>query len=314
MNYSVKELRDSLGDKILGLGVTSTFKENPSFGVALIEVDMLLAQMNMFQVADKITVREDERGISFSWDSNYDVRYDFSLVARGERAFTCIVTEERKPTLNKEGNLERIKRVVEKVAVLKEDGEVVLTTNGSMVSGIENEDFSHNKAWCDRKVYDAKGVMREREFRTYPENILGEIIDNLKTDSILYVPRQAFIHGFMSDRYDSRNLMVRNKIDTAKVLVEDRANNKKFMGEVELNLQYGLRNLTLDRDFAYPREVLIKPKTADEIDSMIKSVHNPVIEEGLREYAKGRENYYYSSVEDKTFMCECGLDSTKVLK
>ncbi len=37
---------------------------------------------------------------------------------------------------------------------------------------------------------------------------------------------------------------------------------------------------------------------------MIQRENNPKVAEGLREYAAGRENYYYSTSEDKNFICE----------
>ncbi len=38
MNYSVKELREKLEEKISGLGINQKFKENPAYASALAEI------------------------------------------------------------------------------------------------------------------------------------------------------------------------------------------------------------------------------------------------------------------------------------
>lgn len=314
MQYSVKELRDNLSKKLKNLGISEEFLNSPAFRSAIIEIDVLMAQMNMFSVALDVMVTEENGTISFTWNSNYEVKYSLCIKAPDSNSINCIVAEEHAPSLNKSGVYTRTKRVVEKRAVLSDDGNVVLTTNGANVCSTSDVGKSVNRSFVDRKIYDKYGVMKEREFRTYPEMPLNDNIDNLKVDSILYVSRGALERGFMSEKYETRTLMIRNKIDTAKTLIDNRREGKRFMGELQLGNEHGLKNMELIRDFDYPKEVLIKPLSTEEIEALVRRERDSVVAQGLRNYANGREDYYYSSLDDVTFVSEDSVDVNKTLK
>lgn len=311
MKYSVKEFRDNLISKIFGLGVTKDFKNNPAFNSALMEIDILLAQMNIFTDAETVMVTEKNGTISFVWETAYDVRYSVSLEAVLDKTFRFVVVEEHKPSLDKTGDFVKSKRVVEKVATITGANEVILTTNGSIVKNVNESQDSTVKVWVERKVYNSKGVMREREFRTYKEIPIRGHVEDISVDEALTIPRQVFMHGYKSEEYDTKNYMIRNKLDTARVSIEDRSNGRRFCGELPLSSQHGLKNMELFRDFDYPSEVLIKPLTNEEIAEMISREKNEVVAAGLRDYAVGRAEYYYSSVEDKMFVSERKDDDKK---
>ena len=55
---------------------------------------------------------------------------------------------------------------------------------------------------------------------------------------------------------------------------------------------------------SYPQDIVISPLSSEEIENMIQREKNPKVAEGLKLYAAGRENYYYSSSEDKHFISE----------
>lgn len=302
MQYSVRELRDKMEEKVTGLGVSDEFKSHPAFRSALIEIDVLIAQMNMFDVADSVVVEENNGKISFKWMSNFDVLYTMDIDLRNNECVRTILTEERIPKLVREG-VQKEKRVIEKVAMYLDES-VVLMTNGANVKDDIQDGKSMNRSFVDRKVYDKYGVMSEREFRAYPELPLSDDLDNLRVDSILYVPRGAFSEGFMSDHYDTRTRLSRHMIDTARVSIEDKRDGKKFNGELPLSTRYGVKNMELEGEFNYPKEVLIKPLSEEEIDVLVKREKNPTVALGLRSYAEGRSEYYYSSIDDNEFVCE----------
>ncbi len=304
MKYSVKEFRDNLISKIFGLGVTKDFKNNPAFNSALMEIDVLLAQMNIFTDDERIMVTESNGTISFVWETAYDVRYSVSLEAATDKTFRFVVVEDHKPSLDKTGDFVRTKRVVEKVATITDANEVILTTNGSIVKNVNKSQYSTVKVWVERKVYNGKGVMREREFRTYDEIPIKGHVEDISVPDALSIPRQAFMHGYKSEEYDTKNYMIRNKLDTARVSIEDRSNGSRFCGELPLSNQHGLKNMELFRDFDYPKEVLIKPLSDEEIAELLSREKNEIVASGLRDYAVGRTEYYYSSVEDKMFVSE----------
>ncbi|HAB67139.1 MAG TPA: hypothetical protein DCE23_07205 [Firmicutes bacterium] len=311
MQYSVRELRDSLNDKVAGLGISEEFRGSVAFHSVLVEIDVLIAQMNMFSVASSVMVTEEKKKISFEWDSPYQEHYQFYIKVKNKNELSCAVVVERKPELGKDGLFTKEKRVIEKKAERNENNEVVLTTSGAIVRNIDNNTKSLNRSFAERKIYDEYGVMKDREFRTYPEMPLNDHIDKLKIDSILYIPRLVFVGGFMSDEYETRTVMVRHMLDTARVLVDNRKEEKKFIGEIPLNREHGLKNMELDKEFNYPKEVLIKPMSNEELEELIRKERNSVVGEGLRRYAKGRTEYYYSSVEDNSFISD--FDGTKKL-
>ena len=78
MYYSVKELRDKLIERVIGLGVDKSFLENPAFASAISQIDNLIGQMNMFEAAEAVTVKEENGNISFDWTSPVGDKYSMS--------------------------------------------------------------------------------------------------------------------------------------------------------------------------------------------------------------------------------------------
>lgn len=307
MYYSVKELRDKLIERVIGLGVDKSFLENPAFASAISQIDSLIGQMNMFEAAETVTVKEENGNISFNWTSPVGDKYSMSISSSSPETFRCVRTEEKKSFIDTNGQSIKRKNVVEEVATIDKSGSITLTTNSSIVDNIDCRiGKCNNYTWSEKKCYTSNGVMRDREYKSFARGELSVDFDRAEIDSMLFIPRQAFDFGVWHDKYESRTLLVRDKLDTAKIISEDRTKGIKYSAITPLNQEHGLRDMValLDGYGPYPQNVVIPPLSQEEIEVMIQRESNPKVAEGLREYAVGRNTYSYNSAEDKHFISE----------
>lgn len=307
MYYSVKELRDKLIERVIGLGVDKSFLENPAFASAISQIDNLIGQMNMFEAAEAVTVKEENGNISFDWTSPVGDKYSMSISSSSPETFRCVRTEEKKSFIDTNGQSIKRKNVVEEVATIDKFGSITLTTNGSIVDNIDCKiGKCNNSTWSEKKCYTSNGVMRDREYKSFAREELPVDFDRAEINSMLFIPRQAFDFGFWYDKYESRTLLVRDKLDTAKIISEDRTKGIRYSAITPLNQEHGLRDMAalLDGYGPYPQNVVIPPLSQEEIEAMIQRESNPKVAEGLREYAVGRNTYSYNSAEDKHFISE----------
>lgn len=307
MYYSVKELRDKLIERVIGLGVDKSFLENPAFASAISQIDSLIGQMNMFEAAEAVTVKEENGNISFDWTSPVGDKYSMSISSSSPETFRCVRTEEKKSFIDTNGQSIKRKNVVEEVATIDKSGSITLTTNSSIVDNIDCRiGKCNNYTWSEKKCYTSNGVMRDREYKSFAKGELSVDFDRAEIDSMLFIPRQAFDFGVWHDKYESRTLLVRDKLDTAKIISEDRTKGIKYSAITPLNQEHGLRDMAalLDGYGPYPQNVVIPPLSQEEIEIMIQRESNPKVAEGLREYAVGRNTYSYNSAEDKHFISE----------
>lgn len=307
MYYSVKELRGKLIERVIGLGVDKSFLENPAFASAISQIDSLIGQMNMFEAAETVTVKEENGNISFNWTSPVGDKYSMSISSSSPETFRCVRTEENKSFIDTNGQNIRQKNVIEEVATIDKSGSITLTTNSSIVDNIDCRiGKCNNYTWSEKKCYTSNGVMRDREYKSFARGELSVDFDRAEIDSMLFIPRQAFDFGVWHDKYESRTLLVRDKLDTAKIISEDRTKGIKYSAITPLNQEHGLRDMAalLDGYGPYPQNVVIPPLSQEEIEVMIQRESNPKVAEGLREYAVGRNTYSYNSAEDKHFISE----------
>ena len=61
---------------------------------------------------------------------------------------------------------------------------------------------------------------------------------------------------------------------------------------------------------SYPDDIVISPISKFEIDQKIIREENPKVQEGLREFSIGREEYNYNSKEDQHFIRN-GVEETR---
>ena len=304
--YNVKELQEKLVEKIDSLGVDPKFKENPAYASAISEIGSLIGEMNMGDAAKSVTVHEEKGSISFSWTSLFGKKYSMNISCSSPETFSCVRTEEKEPFVGTNGQTIREKDVIEQVATIDKSGFITLITNGSMVDNIDcSVGKCNNTTWAEKKYYTANGIMRDREFKSFSRGELSEDFDRTRISSMLNIPRHAFDFGFWNDKYKTRTLLTRDKLDTARIISEDKSKGIRYSAITPLKQEHGLRDMVLPGGGnLYPQDVVISPLSREEIEAMIQRENNPKVAEGLREYAAGRENYYYSTYEDKNFICE----------
>lgn len=308
MNYNLKELREKLVEHISKLGIDERFLENPAFASAISEIDSLIGQMNANEQENMIPVKEENGSISFGYISVTGNKYSYNIACTSPEKFSCIKIEEKKPYISTNGQTTNVKEVTEKVTTIDESGFVTSTANGSIIDNINCEiGKCNNTTWSEKKQYNTKGIMTKKEYKGFPKGELSESFERTGINSILYIPRQAFVPGTFNTNYEKRTLLMRDKLDTARYIAEDKAKGTNYSATVPLNQEHGLREMRTN--YLYEQNIVIPPLSQDEIEQMIQRESNPKVAEGLREYAVGRNTYLYNSAEDSNFVCEDVLQS-----
>ncbi len=64
---------------------------------------------------------------------------------------------------------------------------------------------------------------------------------------LLYIPRQAFDFNFWGDKYEARTMLVREKLDMARIIHEDRAKGVKYNATTPLNQEIWLCQAVMTR-------------------------------------------------------------------
>lgn len=314
MNFSnLKDLRKNLNSGVCDLGVNSEFLKHPAYESMLSEINSFISQMNISVDSENIVVCEENGAFSFRWVSPGGDDYHMVISSSGPNSLRAIRTTSKKPFIGTNDQMIHSKDIIEVVADYDEANKsVTITTNGSMLNDAECEmGVSNNTTWAKRSVYDDKGIMIESEYKGFPTGDLLESVDNVKTADALCIPRNAFNFGMWHNHYTSRELLRREYLDTAKILVEKKDNNFRYFASTQLNAEYGLRDMRVVGGYdPYPTEVVIPPLSTDQVSYLIELENNPVVQEGLREYAKGRENYYYDSKMDSYFENTGGQNAT----
>lgn len=308
MNYSAKELIDKLGEKVEGLGISPSFKENPAFSKAIGRIYSNISRMNMAHNAENVTVREEEGKISFQWTSTDRTKYSMEISCTKPEEFICTTTEEKAPRRLDDGKMAREKTIKEDIATIRPNGFIDLVTNGAMINDINCERNTCNSStWSQRYQYISEGVMLDCEEKTFSEMKLFRDFDQVDANQSLFYPRDAFKAG--RNNYQTRDLITRKHLDIAHVYSEDKSRGTKYVAYEKLSSQYGYQDLILQGG-GHSKEIIIDPISKEEIERMIDSHPDPKVREGLRIYAKGREEYSYNSEEDPAFTYE-GFEDSK---
>lgn len=308
MAYNVKELRDNLVEKVIALGISEKFKDNPAFSAALTKIVVAISRMNMGVAEENVQVNQKDGKISFSWTSEIGYKYSMTIECHNPETFTCTTIEEEPPYLGNNGQRIIEKTITEDIATINErSGFITLTTNGASINNVDCNNNQHNTStWATQAYYTPEGVMRDRKDKIFAEvpNMFGSIeragIENL------IIPREAFSPGSpYYDNYEIRQYLQRERLDTARVILDNRKKGIKYNATLPLNEEHGLRDMFLRGGYnPYPKEVIINPLSTEEIEVKLKRESNPKVAEGLRIYAEGKHNYYYHSQDDPNFVAE----------
>ena len=154
-------------------------------------------------------------------------------------------------------------------------------------------------------------IVPPNKIDTYAKVELPENINDVKIDSALYIPRSAFeLASDFNNNYIERTLLRREMLDTARLIYKDNLNNIEYQTTVKLNEYNGLKNMSIQGYQDYSEDIVISPISKFEIEQKIIREENPKVQEGLREFSIGREEYNYNSKEDQHFIRK-GVEETR---
>ena len=304
MNYNIKELIENLEAKVVKLGISPKFRDNPAFASALLQIKSLMHKGSTNESNKEVLVDESENQISFSWKDQYGDKYIFNISSSSPETFECTSIVEKAPYHGKDGQIiNEVEGLKESATINEQTGEITLTTRGSSINNADTtNNINDNYNWIEKRKYTSGGVMSEKEYKKFSIGAIHYDISDISRN-----PQNLFIIDLTKLQPDERTLLVREKLDTAKVIYEDASKGIKYIATTPLNQEHGLRDMI----FQGPaQEVIIPPLNKDEIEKMIQRETNQKVAEELRKYAIGRESYSYDSSEDIRFKCE-GISQSK---
>lgn len=293
---NVRELRKNLVDKVCELGVGSAFVSHPAFIPTLSGIDGLISNMNVSD-PESVHVREHDGMIAFDYTDSAGDKYSFELTA-GEDFVKCVRVEEPHSYVGNSGSVVRVKHAIEKVAKVDDYGSVTITTNFGSIDNVNCDNLHYNmSSSVETCVYDRNGVMHERESRHYGSRLGNGYFHRVGANELLSYARWAPQYDRWNNTVTSRTLLRREKLDTARVVYEDKTTRHIHYGVVPLDQQHGLRDMFIANGYnTYPvPDVTIHPLMQSEVDAMIAREADERVANGLREYAVGRTTYSYSS-------------------
>ena len=269
--------------------------------------------MNVGINSKDIEVTEDNKNISFEYNF-LGKKYNLLISNINENEIRCLKVLNQKQDRENINGYYQIdeKHINEMIAKVDDSGNLIISENFSL---LDNENCSdkevNNFTTSERKTFNKNGIMIEREFKSFGENKLQENINDVKIDSALYIPRSAFeLASDFNNNYIERTLLRREMLDTARLIYKDNLNNIEYQTTVKLNEYNGLKNMSIQGYQDYPEDIVISPISKFEIEQKIIREENTKVQEGLREFSIGREEYNYNSKEDEHFIRK-GVEETR---
>ena len=298
---SVLELKENIVDEVLELGAKIGFLENPAFTVALAEVNAYIKEVGM-EDPSVILVDSSNETLSFSYTAGDGDKYKFDLSCPDENTVRFIRIDEPHTYVGMSGSVVRKKSALEHIIKLEEHGDVVVITNKGAIDNVGCDNHHYNMTnYVEKRVYTQRGVMYEREIKTYPVRKGEGYFHRVGVKEMLLLARQAFDYGPWADKFEKRTFLRREMIDTAKLVYEDRKNENNYVGIVPLKSEGSLRDLVIADEYnTYPmKDVVIPALTEAEVADLLAREANEKVAEGLGYFAQGRTSYCYNSVENK---------------
>lgn len=295
---SVVELRENIVDKIVGLGISLDFLENPAFVGALSEINGLIRQINI-EDPSVVLVEESDGVLAFKYTSVAGDNYKMEISCPDKKTIKAVRVEEPHTFVGESGSVVRQKNVVEQVARLEEQGDVTIITNRGSIDniGCDNHHYNMNNS-VERSVYTKRGVMYERENKSYATRKGEGYFHRVGVNEMLLLARQAFDYAPWADIYNRRTLLRRELLDTARLMFEDRSKENSYYGVVPLCHDNSLRDMFIAKEYnVFPMaDVEIEPLTEGEVADLLARETNEKVAEGLKYFSAGRTSYHYSSV------------------
>lgn len=307
MEYTVKELRSDFVSKLLSLGISPDFTLNPALSSVLAEIDILIGSMGIKDDEDKVKVSQESNLISFTYRDEYDNAYILGINLidpKNPRNFQCIFIKEEYSKTNAEEPFQQ-RTTIKKDIELELNNYLNMTTFGAVTDDLHCQlDTCNNKTWSETSQYSSTGIMLTKEEIDYGRTVIDDPLMKVDTYTLLYIPHKDRFASSKESRslQKSRTIIRRKFLDTASLYKEDKINSTQFSSIVPLNQENGLRDMNVDEIYYNgPKEVFIPPLENWEIDLMITSEANPIIQESLKNLSTGREDFTYDSTKDPTF-------------
>ena len=296
---SVLELKENIVDEVLELGAKIGFLENPAFSVALAEVNSYIKEVGM-EDSSVVLVDSSNETLSFTYTAGDGDKYKFDLSCPDENTVRFIRIDEPHTYVGMSGSVVRKKSALELIAKLEEHGDVYIITNKGAIDNVGCDNHHYNMTnYVEKRIYTKRGVMYEREMKTYPVRKGEGYFHRVGVKEMLLLARQAFDYGPWADKFEKRTLLRREMIDTAKLVYEDRKSEANYIGIVPLKSEGSLRDLVIADEYnTYPmKDVVIPALTEAEVADLLAREKDEKVAEGLGYFAKGRTSYCYNSVE-----------------
>ena len=307
--YSVKELRQSIKEKVMELGVDPTFSSNPSFDAVIDRFDSYIADMTLGSDADHIIVNQDVTKLEFEWTNSEGKEYKYIIILQNPFNLICRSTE-----YGFSHHDEKLKRdifckiAMEQIIEYSDSlGVTTMQENGSVAyNNKTNVNECSNNTWTSISLYTKEGIMYEQEYKGFEGSTLTGNIEDISISSMLFIPREGSrANNFFSDKFDQRTLLRRIKMDIARVMHVEPKRKVKYSAEVLLDKEHGLRDMRLMNANIdpYPRDIKIDPLSDAEIEEIL-SKEDPKVREGLQPFVVGRNTYSYDSFTDSHYLYE----------
>lgn len=285
MEYTIGELRKKLADKLIELGASPKFKENPAYKKIVVEIGKLMTDTSLMNQYDTVKVFEQDGKITCRWFGD-NKQFDMTITVPSEKEIKCERTEKsRENNGNRsysyngafviDSKLEETGEITidERYGTAKEEGAGEYTTTGSAIVS----------------KYDDCGVQTTYELRGFESPKLIGTVPDLTASQI--VPNDLIL-----DTYYKRIIVSRYMLDVVQIHSENKKTGEKYFGKQQIHSEHGLSDMNWSYKFDSDFEVT--PVTATQIEEMLAK-EDPKVAEGLRKYTAGREDFSYSSKDDK---------------
>lgn len=299
--YGVSELRSNLSQHLSSLGVSSAISTNPAYEIALFEIQNTIGAFS--NIPDDVQVEENAQNISLEWADHFGNRYSFDIMSAEPNSFRTVRVITHQPRIV-DGEQVNQKDIVENIAKFDtESGELILTTNDSTLTDANCKNAEcHNSFSSKKKSYNADGVLTLYEYKSNDDSKLSVGFQHAGVNDALYFPRRAFEPNMLNSNVFSYSQLVRREyIDTARVVIEDNNNHFSYNGTTQLHGEHGYQEMNLVSGFHRNEVVTIPPLSSEDISFMLLQEQNPTVRRGLEKYTVGREHYSYDSRLDMSY-------------
>lgn len=299
MTYSLSDFFDNFEEKIISLGVSTNFKNSPSWKSIISGFKNIIEQAEIND-KEKTIVHDEEKRIFFQYNDQ-EKDFDFTICCFGPNEIVCQIVNKKDLGIDKENNQKVNILYIERViSEYKDNGEVSFESKMVTLTNKDCEmiDSTHSKEFImqnffQAKYYNEKGIVVTREainYKPIPTSVYSNY--TLNGDDI---PLIAISHFDKTANFSEKTKLVRDKLDTAYFYLS--SNNIGIVPIeqdpvlVALDSKNGLQDMTiasLGENFDK-----IPTLTSTDIENLILKEDDYNIQEGLRLLAVGRNNPSY---------------------